>query len=234
MTHILKLKNINTGYNKKQILFNIDLEIERGKTTLLIGSNGSGKSTLFKTIYKQLPLWSEESSIVFDNEDISQSSTHHLISKGIVYVPQKNALFEDFTVRENLEYCVLHLKNKELTKKRLSQVVTQFELLRLKINSKVHALSGGERKILSIGMAMMNHPKLLLLDEPLAGISTGKNVKIVLQILKNIQILGTTIVIIEHRIKETLPICDVVRGLKLGHLHKDAFTNLNDIKSFFL
>ncbi len=232
---LLSAQQINTGYDKKQVLFDVSLDVEEGSTVLLIGSNGSGKSTLFKAIYGVVPIWNKEvrGKIVFDGMDITNVKSHFLIQKGIMYVPQKNELFQDMTVEKNLEISVLHLKNRKEIKSRVEEVFTQLDNLKGKRKQLVHKLSGGEQKILSLGMALANRPKLLMYDEPLAGLSS-KNVNIVLNWLKKIKENGTTLVIIEHRIKELLSIADKVVGLKLGKRNKGSLKNLEQIKSFII
>jgi len=102
----LSVQHINTGYGKKQVLFDAYLEVERGETILLVGSNGSGKSTLFKAIYGQIPLWKNNDGItgkvLFEGRDVTMIPTHCLIGAGLMYIPQKNMLFEDMTVEQNL------------------------------------------------------------------------------------------------------------------------------------
>ena len=109
---MLKVENISTGYGKKQVLFDVSFEVNKGDIVLLAGSNGSGKSTLLKSIFGMLPLWKNDVSdkcgtITFDGEEINNSCksmkfvspTSALLKKGLLYIPQKNNLFEDLTVK---------------------------------------------------------------------------------------------------------------------------------------
>ena len=233
---LLSIQNINTGYDKKQVLFDISLEVEKGETILLIGANGSGKSTLLKAIYGILPLWKDEKGrgkIIYEGEDITNISSHELIKKGLMYIPQKNELFEDMTVEENLKMSTLFLNNSAETKKRLEYVFEKIHILEIKQKQIVNRLSGGERKKLSLGMILMNRPKLLLYDEPLAGLS-GKNIKETIDQLTLIKEAGTTLIIVEHRIKELISFADMVIGLKLGYLQKEDLTDLENIKMFLV
>lgn len=230
---ILSVKHINTGYDKKQVLFDVNFDIKQGECVLLVGSNGSGKSTLFKAIYRNLDLWDKNGKIFYNNEDISKLTTHQLIKKGIVYIPQKDELFEDLTVLENLELSILHLNNKKDSKERIEPVLEQIPTLKQKIKQEVNNLSGGERKLLSLAMALLNKPKVLLFDEPLAGLS-DENIKIIIAYLKEINEKGTTLVLIEHRIKELLPLTDRVIGLKLGLQNKEKLNTIESIKTFLI
>lgn len=232
---ILKIQNLSTGYDKKQVLFNVSLEIQQGETVLLVGSNGSGKSTLFKAIYGLLDIW--EGSVEYENQTLhnSQLTAHNsqLLNKGIMYIPQKNELYEDMSVLENLKMSLLHLNNKQETTWRIEEVLEQMPLLKGKLKQTVNRLSGGERKLLSLGMALTNKPKLLLYDEPLAGLS-GSNVNIVLKWLEVLKKNGTTLLLVEHRIKELIKFTDRIIGLKLGTLTTEKLDDLEMIKQFLV
>lgn len=232
---ILKVNNLSTGYGKKQVLFDVSLDIKKGKTVLLVGSNGSGKSTLLKSVYGLLAVW--EGTIEYDGELLQSKDhrvpTHKLIQKGIMYIPQKDALFEDMTVEENLRASLLHVGNKKSIEQAVLQVMEQMPMLQERKKQLVNRLSGGERKLLSLAMVVANTPKLLLLDEPLAGVS-DENVPLVLLWLDRIRQNGVTILVIEHRIQEFFEFADTIVGLKLGQLHTDKLDTINNIKSFMI
>ena len=116
---MLKVENISTGYGKKQVLFDVSFEVSKGEIVLLAGSNGSGKSTLLKAIYGILPLWNSplergKGCVIFDGENITGKPTSALLKRGLLYISQKNNLFEDLTVKENLEIAGLTLARKIL------------------------------------------------------------------------------------------------------------------------
>lgn len=233
---LLEVKHINTGYGKKQVLFDVSLSILEGDFAVVVGSNGSGKSTLFKAICNDLSLWKnneQTSGIVFIHESITATKTHELIKKGLLYIPQKNELFDDMTVQENLIMSILHEKRKRLKTEKLNAVYKQILELNTKRKLLVSELSGGERKMLSLGMALMNEPKLLLYDEPLAGLS-GNNLKEVISLLLALHKKGTTIVLIEHRIKDLLPFVTQFIGLKFGKRNTQELKTLEDIKTFMI
>jgi len=230
---ILSVKHINTGYDKKQILFDIDFNIKQGECLLLIGSNGSGKSTLFKAIYRNLDLWNKNGKIAFDNEDVTKLTTNQLINKGIMYIPQNENFFEDLTVKENFELSVLHFNDKINIDKKIKNVLDQIPILKNKLYQDLNSLSGGERKLVSLGMVLLNEPKLLLFDEPLSGLST-ENVKLLVKYLGNIKETGTTLMLIEHKIKELLTLADQIIGLKLGHKTDQELKTLEHIKTFMI
>ncbi len=233
---LLEVKHINTGYGKKQVLFDVSVSVKEGDFAVVVGSNGSGKSTLFKAIVNDLALWKNMEhtiDIVYNSKSIATAKTHELIQQGLLYVPQKNELFEDMTVQENLNMSILYEDSKSLKAKRLNTVFEQIPSLNTKRKQLVSELSGGERKLLSLGMVLMNQPKLLLYDEPLAGLS-GNNVNAVINLLLNMHKKGTSIVLIEHRIKTLLPFATQFIGLKLGKRNTEKLNTLEHIKKFMI
>lgn len=192
---MLKIKNISSGYGKKQVLFDVSMTVEAGEVVLLTGGNGSGKSTLLKCIYNLLPLWS--GSIEFEGQDTSNKKPSDLIHNGIVYIPQKDFYFENLTVLENLQISG-NMYPKNFLKERIDEV---FELTRLSKfkKRKPFDLSGGERKILAFGMGLIHKPKLLLFDEPFAGVD-AKNSVIILKLFNEIIInKDNKVIIVEHK-----------------------------------
>ncbi len=219
---MLEVQHINTGYGKKQVLFDVSLAVQEGEIGLLIGSNGSGKSTLLKCIYGLLHLWPGESGVgkvLFDQQDITKQQPHKLLKKGLVYVPQHDNLFEDLTVQENLEISGLKLPKKQFRESR-DQVYEFFPQLKEYRKRTPFKMSGGERQMLAISLGLIHQPKLMLLDEPGSGLAPGL-IHELLQKLKQLnQERNITMLLVEHRVKESLTIADRIFALKLGELYK--------------
>lgn len=232
---LLRLSDMSTGYGKKQVLFDVSLDVNEGETLLLFGSNGSGKSTLLKSVYGLLDIWN--GTIEFDGEPLHTTTmrtpSHLLLDKGIMYVPQKNELFEDMSVMDNLRSSLLHIGDKHETENRIDEVLTKMPQLQNLRKQEAGRLSGGERKHLSLGMVLANRPKLLLYDEPLAGVSED-NIPMVLDWLAKIRDNGTTLIIVEHHVTEMLAFSTRNVGLKLGHIYSENLNSLDDIKSFIV
>lgn len=231
---VLSINNLSTGYDKKQVLFDVSLDINEGTTVLLVGSNGSGKSTLLKAIAGLLPLWSGE--VHFQNEciqSVDKKSNETLIKKGLVYIPQKNGLFADMSVFENLKMSLLHLNNKNESDSRIAELMEQMPVLKAKYKQTADRLSGGEAKLLSLSMAMVNRPKLLLFDEPLAGLSEN-NINLVLEYIEQLKQKGITLVLVEHKVKEFFSYADIIIGLKFGYLYTDNLNSIDNIKQFMI
>lgn len=228
---LLKLEHINTGYGKRQVLFDISVEVSKGEIVLLAGSNGSGKSTLLKAIYGILPLWNSplergKGCVIFDGENITGKPTSALLKKGLLYIPQNNNLFENLTVKENLEMAGLTLHRKVL-QQRMENTLSIFTALVPHLNRIPMKLSGGEKTLLTLSMATLHQPKMILVDEPFTGLSP-QNIIFVTENLKTLnEKSGITLLIVEHRVKECSRIANKVIGLKLGRIFNETEVNVN-------
>ncbi|MBK8245302.1 MAG: ATP-binding cassette domain-containing protein [Saprospiraceae bacterium] len=226
---MLKVENITTGYGKKQVLFDVSFEVKQGEIVLIAGSNGSGKSTLLKAIYGMLPQWNN-GQIIFDGDNITGKPTSALLKKGILYIPQKNNLFEDLTVKENLEMAGLTL-NQQILQQRIENALSIFITLEPHLHRTPMKLSGGERQLLTLAMAILHEPKMILVDEPFTGLSP-QNITFVSENLRELNHAnGITLLIVEHRVKECVPIANRIIGLKLGKVFRESEVKANfDIK----
>ena len=219
---MLKVENISTGYGKKQVLFDVSFEVSKGEIVLLAGSNGSGKSTLLKAIYGILPLWNSplvrgKGCVIFDGENITGKPTSALLKRGLLYIPQKNNRFEDLTVKENLVMAGLTLHRKGLHQ-RMENALSIFIALVPHLNRITMKLSGGEKTLLTLSMATLHQPKMILVDEPFTGLSP-QNITFIAENLKALNEKSEiTLLIVEHRVKECSRIANKVIGLKLGRV----------------
>lgn len=214
---LLEAKHISSGYGKKQVLFDISFSVKQGEIVLLVGSNGSGKSTLLKTIYGFLnpKQFSNNSQIYFDGKDILGDSTDSMISKGLVYVPQKDNYFVNLDVQNNLMISGSTIQPTILDE-RLKEVYQTFPSLNNHKFDSPMKMSGGEKQLTTLGMAMMHRPKMLLLDEPTLNLSPT-NSKIIFEKVKELnEKHKVTILIVEHKIKECLTIANRLIALKHG------------------
>ena len=213
---MLKVEHISAGYGKKQVLFDVSLEVFRGEIVLLAGSNGSGKSTLLKAIYGLLPLMGM-GNILFNGKCLTRTAPYRRIREGLVYVPQRNNCFHHLTVKENLEVSALHFRNRSLLKGRVEGALDILPQLGALQSRKPFDLSGGERQQLSLGMALVQRPGLIMLDEPGAGLAPyiwQQN----LSIIKNLNRSGIAFLIVEHKLKESYAIADKIITLRLGKI----------------
>lgn len=235
---MLKVEHISTGYGKKQVLFDVSFEVAKGDIVLLAGSNGSGKSTLLKAIYGLLPIWNNhviasetkqspaKGCVYFNGENITGLPASALLKKGLLYIPQKNNLFEDLSVKENLEMAGLTIGNGKLLHERIDNALARFPSLAPHLKRTPMKLSGGERQLLTFAMATLHQPEIILIDEPLTGLSE-QNIRFVREKLKLLNEQGITLLVVEHRVKEISEIVHKVIGLKLGRIFSETEVNEN-------
>jgi len=212
---LLELKDIHAGYNGREILRGIAIRINPAEVIALIGPNGAGKSTVLKVIAGFL--FQKSGKIIFDNVDINGLGSDKRIRMGIGYLLQGGEVFNNLSVYENLEMGSANLK-KSVFKERVEDMLNLFPLLKEKLNKRAGLLSGGERKMLAIGMIMLNRPKLLLLDEPSAGLAPGLIKGIMEKIVAINKTYGTAILLVEQKVGEALNIADRCYLLKNGRV----------------
>ena len=199
---MLKVEHITTGYGKKQILTDVSFSVNKGDVVLLSGGNGSGKSTVLKTIYGLLKPWTstpevQKGKIVFEEKEITALPTSAMIRLGIVYMPQKKNVFEDFTIEENL-LTSAGIYPKAEAKERVDKVFEILPKLKTMRKRTPFNLSGGERQLLAFGNVLVHSPKLALLDEPLAGVD-AVNSEVLLGCVGDLKKEGVTFVVVEHK-----------------------------------
>lgn len=212
---MLQIDGIETGYGRKQVLFGLSLEVHQGETVAVIGPNGSGKSTLLKVICGLIQPW--KGQIRFAGDLLNGSTPAANVGRGITFAPQGNRVFADLSVLENLEIGGCHVARKEL-RARIEQVMDMFPILRQRHRQAAGRLSGGEQQMLALARALIPKPRLLMLDEPSLGLSPG----IVKQVFERIQTIsresGTSILIVEQKVREVLAFCKRVYSLRLGRI----------------
>jgi branched-chain amino acid transport system ATP-binding protein len=223
---MLNVQNISASYGKRQVLYNISLKVEKGEIILLCGANGSGKSTFLKAIYCLIPKiesGTKESSghsVWFNNEDITMAQPFDLLGKGLLSIPQKDSLFNDLTVHENLQIAAGSIPGSNNLKERIKDVYEMFPELKSSLKRYPMKMSGGEKQLLAFAMIYLHRPRMILLDEPFAGLNKD-NIKIVSDKIGKLNKNGITFLIIEHKIDEALNIASRVVGLKEGKIIYD-------------
>jgi len=210
---MLEIKNLKSGYNGMEILKGVDLEVKPAEIVAIIGPNGAGKSTLLKSIFGLCEIYFGK--IIFKNENITKTPIHRLIRKGISYVPQGRQIFSTLTVKENLEMGAFIMKDRELIKRKLIDVFEKFPFLKEKQNDYAFTLSGGQQQMLAIGRALVQDPKILLLDEPSLGLAP-KIMKEIFEKFSEINKEGVAIIVVEQNAKQAINIADRTYILENG------------------
>lgn len=212
---MLQIKNLKSGYTGMEILRGIDLDVKPGEIVAIIGPNGSGKSTTLKSIFNLCNIYSGK--INWKNKNITNLKTHEKIFEGISYVPQGRQIFRDLTVHENLEMGAFIMKDKELLKTNIKDVYDKFPFLKEKQNKNADTLSGGQQQMLAIGRALIQNPRLLLLDEPSLGLSP-KSMKEIFKQIQEINKEGVSIIIVEQNAKSAVKLADKTYVLENGKI----------------
>ena len=233
---MLEIKNLNTGYDKKQVIFDLSMNVGRGEIVSIIGPNGAGKSTILKAVSGLIHAWSGE--ILFNSKSIIENSTSKNISLGLTYSPQGNRVFDELTVKENLEIGG-YLLSKEKLDEHIDNVLKIFPILGERIKQNAGTLSGGEQQMLALARALIPEPKLLLLDEPSLGLAPNLLNDVFLKLIDINKELGPAIMIVEQKVKEVLPISHKVYSLKLGKVAfegkpDELIGNKDKLKELFL
>jgi len=210
---MLEIRELETGYGKKQVLFGLSLEVREGEIVALIGPNGAGKSTVLKAVCGLIPAWNGE--IRFDGDVTNGSSPARNVARGITFAPQGSRVFADLTVMENLEIGGFQLPRKEL-KSRITRMFQMFPILQERARQDAGKLSGGEQQMLALARALVPNPKLLMLDEPSLGLSPNLVATVFRKIAEINTETGVTILIVEQKVREVLDICRRVYSIKLG------------------
>ena len=211
----LRVSNLRSGYGAKTILENVTFEVARGHIALLVGHNGAGKSTILKGAMGLLPKSTGE--LLLDGQSLGRPDVRRNVAAGINIVLQHDGFFPNLGVAENLELGAFSLRLPPAAlRERVDRIHALFPRLRQRRTSIARQLSGGEQKMLSIGMALMTEPRVLLIDEPSAGLAP----KLVDGVMEQLRSLnhqwGTTIVLVEQNVRAGLSIANSVLVVRLG------------------
>lgn len=198
---LLSVRGVVAGYGAATILNGVDISLEAGEIGVIVGPNGAGKSTTLKAIFGLLRVSS--GSITFDGQDITNRPTESLSALRMAFVPQEHNVFRTLSVHENLEMGAYVRKDDVSTL--LDRVYEIFPPLKAKRNQPAGELSGGQRQMVAVGRALMIDPKLILLDEPTAGLSPLFMSEIFDRILA-INATGVTVAMVEQNAKQALGI----------------------------
>jgi ABC-type branched-subunit amino acid transport system ATPase component len=198
---VLEARNVTAGYGEVEILHGVSMRVGTEEIVSVIGPNGAGKSTMMKAIFGLVRL--TRGTVLLEGQDVTGLPTDRLVRQGMGYVPQVENVFPSLTVRENLEMGAF--SRREGTARRMREVFELFPLLAERSGERAGRLSGGQRQLVALARALMLEPRVLLLDEPSAGLSPHM-LDVVFQKVIEINAMGTAILMVEQNAKQALQV----------------------------
>src|SRR5919205_3094864 len=212
---MLRLSSVDAGYDGFQALFDISVAIDPGETVAVIGPNGAGKTTLMRVISGLIRPTS--GMITMQGADLLRTPAHRILELGIAHVPENRRLFPAMTVEDNLRMGAYIRPARARSAERLAYVYELFPRLRERRRQIAGTMSGGEQQMCAIGRALMSEPRLLLLDEPSAGLAPVI-VEQVFALVERIRASGLTVLIVEQNVRQVLRVVDRAYLLEAGSL----------------
>lgn len=228
---MIEIKDMYVGYYKDlDILQGVSMKAEAAQIVTVLGANGVGKSTLLKAIYGFLkPRYGQ---ILLDGKDITGIASHKLIKQGISYIPQHSSVFPNMSVEDNLKLGAWTFRrDTPRVQEKLEENYQRFPMLRERKKDDAGLLSGGMQRMVEVGRTLMTDPKVILVDEPTAGLAKMLSTE-VYQMLKDLRDDdGLTIILVDQEIRQALKIADYVYVLELGRNKIDGYTQeFTDLK----
>jgi branched-chain amino acid transport system ATP-binding protein len=217
--HVLGLEAVSSGYDGTRVLWEVSLNVEPRKITVVVGPNGAGKSTTLKVINGLLRPWS--GTVRMDGEDISRLSTHERVARGIASVPEGRRLFPSLTAEGNLRLGAFTRRARSAVDESLDAVYQLFPKLRERAKVKAGRLSGGEQQMVAIGRALMAKPSLLVLDEPSLGLAP-KLMSEITATIEKLRSAGQTVLMVEQNAYQALRIADFGYVMQEGRIVKSG------------
>jgi len=212
---MLNLATVSAGYGGFQALFDVSLEVKAGESVAVIGPNGAGKTTLLRVISKLIDARSGEISM--EGRPLKNVPAHEVIGHGIAHVPENRRLFAKLSVEDNLRMGAFMPAARAKYAERLEFVYSLFPRMRERRQQIAGTLSGGEQQMCAIGRALMSGPKLLLLDEPSAGLAPVV-VQSIFELVRRICKEGYTVLIVEQNIRQVLKVAHRAYLLETGRI----------------
>jgi len=212
---MLSLSAVSAGYGSFRALFDVSLEVPRGEAVGVIGPNGAGKTTLLRVISGLVPLTS--GSMTFEGRTVGGLPAHRMVEQGIAHVPENRRLFPRLTVEDNLRIGAFIPQARARFAQELERVYGLFPRLKDRREQLAGTLSGGEQQMCAIGRALMSGPRLLLMDEPSAGLAPLV-VQQVFELVHRIREQGLTVLIVEQNVPQVLDVVDRAYLLEVGSI----------------
>jgi branched-chain amino acid transport system ATP-binding protein len=216
---MLEVKKISVSYLGVPVIREVSFQVEEGQMVSIVGSNGAGKSTILKTISGLLRPLSGE--IIFRGKRIDTLPPYDITSAGISHIPEGRKIFGKLSVLDNLLVGAHTRDSKAEVQQSLEELFSLFSILKERKDQRGETLSGGEQQMLAIARGLMSKPKLMMLDEPSLGLMPSLSVKVI-EVLKRISSQGTTILLVEQKVKDALELADRAYVLQTGRIIQEG------------
>lgn len=232
MSVLLEVEGVRTGFGAVTVLHDLSFTVPEGSLTTILGLNGAGKSVALKSLAGLLPMWSGR--ITFDGTELAGQTPEERVAAGMAHVTQGRQIFGELTVEENLRVGAYVLRRRQRSRygPLLQRIYAQFPKLSERRNQPAGTMSGGEQAMLAVARALMSEPRLLLVDEPSAGLAPSI-VEDLLGLLRGVAGSGVTVLMVEQNISFALEVADralvmqrghIVHGGRVADLDRDALT----------
>ena len=212
--YIIETKGLNVGYGPIHVIYDLNFKAPAGEVTVIVGPNGVGKTSLMKAIMGMITMYSGQ--VLFQGEDITNVPPHERTMLGIGYMPQTGNIFSKLSVEDNLKMASYIMADNDLVAEKREMVMNLFPRLKGYLKRDAGTLSGGERQMLAESMVLMRDPKVMLVDEPTAGLMP----KLVTDVLKKLEEMaeqtGLPIIIVEQRARRALEVGDYAYLMRGG------------------
>jgi branched-chain amino acid transport system ATP-binding protein len=222
---LLRVQALQSGYGKIRVLHGVDMQIAAGEVVTLLGPNGAGKSTLLRTISGLLPV--SAGTVHFDGKDISNGTPRNAARTGLVHVIEGHRVFSQQSVMENLLLAAYDLP-RSTRSHRIEEALSFFPEIAAKRHERGASLSGGQQQMLTVAQGLVRRPRLLMLDEPSAGLSPVL-VDRVLDVVAQLQRAGTAVLLIEQLVEKALAVANRVYAMSQGRIVLEAPTSEADL-----
>jgi branched-chain amino acid transport system ATP-binding protein len=216
---LLEIDNVSSGYGDVQILWDVSMNLERGKLTALVGSNGVGKTTLLRTVMGLVR--PARGAVRFDDRDVTRMSPHGKAAEGIVLVPEGRQLFPSMSVYENLEMGAFTRRARAHFKSNLEKVYDMLPRLRERRDQKAGTLSGGEQQMLAVGRGLMAEPEILMFDELSLGLAPLLVLSL-FELLERLRDEGLTMLLVEQNVQMALAVSEYGYVLAEGRVELEG------------
>jgi len=213
LSPLLSLAAVSAGYGSFRALFDVSLEVAHGQAVGVIGPNGAGKTTLMRVISGLLP--PRDGAMTLDGRAVGGLPAHRMVEQGIAHVPENRRLFPRLSVEDNLRIGAFIPQARAHYAEQLERVYALFPRLKDRRTQIAGTLSGGEQQMCAIGRALMSRPKLLLMDEPSAGLAPLV-VAQVFELVRKVRAAGLTVLIVEQNVQQVLEVVDRAYLLEVG------------------